>query len=71
MITTNIDLGQIIISSLLAIIGWFVVRTINQFSKRLDRHDDMLFNLVQDVQFLIGQSYLGRRKIVKSKAENE
>ena len=55
MFTLNVDLGQIIISALIGIIGWFIKRTIDSFGKRLDKHDEILIGLVGDVQRLIGQ----------------
>jgi uncharacterized protein YoxC len=41
---------------LIAIIGYFVKRTIDQFSSRLDSHDSMLLKLVGDVQRLVGRT---------------
>lgn len=55
MFTLNVDLGQIILSVLIGIIGWFMKRTIDSLGKRLDRHDEILIGLVGDVQRLIGQ----------------
>lgn len=55
----SVDLGQVIISGCIGIIGYFVKRTIESFGKRLDRHEDILFNMSQDLQRVIGQVSLG------------
>lgn len=54
MLNFTIDLGQIILITLVAIIGYFVQRTLESFEARLDKHDDILLKLVGDVQRLIG-----------------
>ena len=54
MFTAHIDLGQVILAFLIAIIGYFVRRTLNEFGSRLDRHDTILLNLVRDVGMLVG-----------------
>lgn len=56
--TAHVDLGQVIIMAMMGTIGFFVKRTIDDFSKRLDKHDSQLFKLVGDVQRLIGRSEL-------------
>jgi hypothetical protein len=54
MISFNVDLGQIIIGSLICIVGYFLKREINTFANRLDNHDKSIIKLVGDVQRLIG-----------------
>ena len=57
MFSLNIDLGQIIIvviGALLAVIGWFTKKEIASFGIRLNKHDDVLFTLTGQVQRLIG-----------------
>ena len=54
MFSFHFDLGQVIIASMLAIIGWFIKKEITIMGTRLDKHDDMFLKLVGDVQRLIG-----------------
>ncbi len=49
MFTPNVDLGQILLGVLIAIIGWFIKREIVTLSNRLDKHDDILLNLVSEL----------------------
>lgn len=56
MFTFNVDLGQLIIVSLIGIVGWFVNRTIQGIEKKLERHDQILGDLTGEVQFLLGKS---------------
>jgi hypothetical protein len=52
--TFNLDLGQVIISTLIVIVGWFVRREITQVGVRLDRHETTIAELVGKVQNVIG-----------------
>lgn len=45
MLTSHIDLGQIIIAGLIAVVGYFVKRTVERVEKRLDKHDDMFMSV--------------------------
>ena len=56
MFNPSIDLGQLIVAVLIAIVGYFLKKTIDTLSTRLDRHDNILFKLAGDVQRLIGFS---------------
>jgi len=56
MLNTNIDLGQILVASLIAIVGYFVKRELNQITTRLDRHDSVILDLIRDVSTLIGRT---------------
>lgn len=68
MLTFNMDLGQIIISFLLAISTFFGKRTLEGISQRLDKHDDMLIELsgnVHQISGLLGSgNAVGRNKNV-------
>jgi hypothetical protein len=50
MISTNIDIGQLLIVTALAIIGWFIKRELDTITKRLDRHDAMLLRMLGRVR---------------------
>lgn len=50
----HVDLGQVIIGSLIAGVGYLMKMEIANFSKRLDKHEDIIVSLVGDVQRLIG-----------------
>lgn len=65
MINSNIDLGQIIIACLITIVGFFVKRELNHFTKKLETHDTMLNDLLREVNQLIG--YVGMRKSDRDK----
>lgn len=66
MVTLHVDLGQIIIASLITIIGYLVKSEVASFKHRLDQHDRMLFKLVGDVQRLIGLT-----AVFKGEREND
>lgn len=53
-IQPHIDIGQLIISGSIGIIGWFVKRELEKISKRLDGHDNQILGLVRSVSTLIG-----------------
>lgn len=55
VVNSTIDLGQIIIATLIAIVGWFVKREINSFNSRLDRHEIVITKLSGHVQNLMGR----------------
>lgn len=55
MLSTNIDLGQLILATLIGLVGWFLKKEINEFKTRLDEHEKGFFKLAGDVQRLIGQ----------------
>lgn len=58
----SIDLGQLLISgitSCLFIIGWFIKRELSTIASRLDRHEELIFDLSNNIQMLTG---LQRRK---------
>lgn len=54
MFTSNIDLGQIILTCIIAIIGWFIKREITTLANRLDKHDNILFKMVADIHEVKG-----------------
>lgn len=45
MITTSVDLGQLLIIGSLGIIGWFLKRELEHIRTRLARHDRMIFKV--------------------------
>jgi len=49
MFTNTIDLGQIITAILVSIVGFFMKREINTIGKRLDKHDDILFEFAKSI----------------------
>ncbi len=54
MFHLNVDLGQIIISALIAIIGWLIKRTIDKFESRIDSHDKMLYEMNGNLKQVMG-----------------
>lgn len=52
----HVDLGQIIISVLITVIGWLIKNEVSSFRTQLTRHEEIILGLVGDVQRLIGQS---------------
>jgi ABC-type transporter Mla subunit MlaD len=54
MISTHVDLGQIIIASMLGIIGYFVKRELASISNRLDKHDGQIIGLIKTVAEVYG-----------------
>lgn len=55
MFTLNVDLGQILIGCLIAIVGWFIKKEIVTFGRRLDKHEDTILRMVQQVSVVTGQ----------------
>lgn len=51
----HIDLGQIIISALIAVVGYFIRKEITTFGERLDKHEETIFTMAQNVSQVIGQ----------------
>ena len=56
MFTFSVDLGQVIISFLIGISGYFVKRTLDKLEGRLDKHDELILDLVSKVSILIGRN---------------
>lgn len=54
MITPNIDLGQIIIGSLIGVVGWFIRKELISFNARLDKHDSMFLEMTKVIGKLEG-----------------
>jgi len=46
MITLNVDLGQIIIASLLAIVGFVIKLSVDRLYQTLDRHDRLIVRIL-------------------------
>jgi hypothetical protein len=54
----HIDLGQLIISTLIAIVaivGWFVKKEIKSFGDRLDKHEQVLFDMNAVLSRAVGE----------------
>ena len=62
MFTFNVDLGQLIISSLVGIVGWFSVRTLSRVETRLDRHDEQISEILEQLSFIIGSLRLKKHE---------
>ncbi len=54
-VSANIDFGQMLIATLIAIVGWFIKKEITDFGKRLDKHEDVIFNMTQTISTVLGQ----------------
>lgn len=54
MFTFHVDLGQIIIAGLIAMVGWFMKRTVDGFESRLGKHETMFFQMNGDLQRITG-----------------
>ena len=52
MITTTIDLGAILVGSLIAIVGYLIQHQLATLIKRLDQHDGTIAELIKDVAHL-------------------
>lgn len=69
MVTSNIDLGQIIISACLVIIGFLLKRELSSISNKLERHEAEIKTLTSDmiqaltlIGTLTGRSPLSRTR---------
>lgn len=51
----HVDLGQIIISALIGIVGWLIKREVTSVGKRLDKHEEVLFEMNGVVTRAIGE----------------
>lgn len=56
MFTATIDLGQIIIASCMAVIGFFIKWELARITARIDKHDDLLYQLTGEVRELLGSN---------------
>jgi len=56
MFTLHIDLGQVLLGGMIGIVGYFVKRMIDSFGSRLDKHENILFELSGQIQKVIGYS---------------
>lgn len=65
MFHLQVDLGQVILATLIAIVGYFVKKTIDDFGNRIDKHEEILFQMAQDIQFIVGSLGIERRKITR------
>jgi hypothetical protein len=54
LFTAHVDLGQLIITGLIGIVGWFVKTTIDDFKKKIDKHEGLFFSMNSDIQRIIG-----------------
>ena len=55
MLTSHIDLGQLILAALITIVGWFVKREITGFTKRLDKHEEVIISMTSTLAKLAGE----------------
>ena len=55
MLTSHVDLGQLITASLIAIVGWFIKKEIVTFGKRLDKHEDVILTMTNKLSVVVGQ----------------
>ena len=69
MFTFNVDLGQLIISGLLAAIGWFSIQTVRRIESKLEAHDNRIGGIERQISFIIGK--VGRRHEVKALFEGD
>lgn len=58
----QVDAGQLIITAMIAIIGWFINRTIVRIDKTLDVHGEKITDLVGKVNFLTGVAQWPERR---------
>lgn len=56
MVSSNIDVGQLLIAGLIGVVGWFVNRTISRFERRLDNHDKIILRLLNYYTALTGKT---------------
>lgn len=63
-VSANVDLGQILVASSLWGVAWFVKREIVNVGKRLDKHEEIITELVGKVQYTVGMvnGIIDRRK---------
>lgn len=61
MFTFQVDLGQVLLGMMMGIIGWFIKRTLDQFDKKIEKHELVIFRMANDLQYIIGSIGLDRR----------
>lgn len=54
MFTWNIDLGQILITCSIGIVGYLIKHILDHIMHTLDRHEDIIFKLSGKVEKLFG-----------------
>jgi hypothetical protein len=45
MFTLNVDLGQVIIATFIAVIGWLIGNKLSSIDSQLARHDSMILEI--------------------------
>lgn len=63
LFTFHVDLGQIIISGLIGVVGYLIKRQIDSFESRINKHESVLFQMNGDIQAIIGHLGVERRKL--------
>jgi hypothetical protein len=64
-ISGNIDAGQVLISAItscLVVIGWFIKRELGIIASRLDKHENLIFDLSSKVQRVLGMEQVWNGK---------
>lgn len=54
MLNLHVDLGQIIITGAIAVVGYLINFTLVGFKNQITRHEQIITTLVGDVQRLVG-----------------
>lgn len=67
----NIDLGHLIVSSCVLVIGFFLRRELMTLTARLDNHDALLQGLIRDVSRMIGASEARERFRLRAESRDE
>ncbi len=62
MMSPNVDLGQVIIAGMLAVIGYFIKRELASIGSRLDKHDTLILKMFGDINRLLGRAGLRVRE---------
>lgn len=71
MFALNVDLGQLIIGGLIAIVGYLMKRQLETFAKRLDKNEMVIFQMASDLQYLMGFTDGAKSPQNRRKSDNE
>lgn len=78
MINANIDLGQLIVAGMIAVIGYFLKKELTTITARLNKHDQMIIRMFGDINLLLGRGDRSYRdpdiyhgKLKQAKVEDE
>lgn len=61
LFTFKIDLGQVILAGMIGVLSWLIKRTIDSIEKRIEKHEQIIFDMNGKLQLIVGSMGLDKR----------